>query len=269
MKIRFFALLLLGMAILLSQNSSKSSITGQNLDNSIKDAVHKSVEDNQAEDLTKNIEKEIEILKTIYFVIILFLLSILIPLLISHIREKKNNVSKKDLEKYLTIDQFSRNKRVLATKKGLEKYLLIKEFEKSQELIFVSDRIPVDGIVKGNEEIEERNFTIAEIYFKQELFRRPEQTNAWVGLAHSYCGLERYREALDAIRTAIKLDRKNPYFNKSGQISIIEAEILVKLERFSEAREVLEREVLVINPFFKKAKQLLDECNRVISTKSN
>lgn len=127
------------------------------------------------------------------------------------------------------------------------------------------EALPVDGVAKGNAEIDERNFDLAEIYFKKELFMNPEQSNVWVGLARTYAGKEQYDYALNSINTAIKLERKNPAFNSHGQISVIKAEILMKLTKFMEAKDTLEKDVLVKNPNFLKAQRLLEECDKKIS----
>jgi tetratricopeptide (TPR) repeat protein len=138
------------------------------------------------------------------------------------------------------------------------------ELSAFKENLYNYTDLPIDGIAKGNEELANNNFKLAEVYYMQELFKNPNQANAWVGLARSYSGMENYKEALNAIRTAVKLDRNKPLFNKDGQISIIQAEVLMKLNRYKEAHEVLENEVLVINPNFKKAQKLLSECNKSI-----
>ncbi|MCP4216627.1 MAG: tetratricopeptide repeat protein [bacterium] len=150
---------------------------------------------------------------------------------------------------------FEREKEALVGQK--EKYLLKEEFEVFREDFFNPDNPLVDGIVNGNDEIGRGNFRKAELDFKQELFRNPDQANAWVGLAHAYTGRKRFMEALKAIETAIALDSKSPFYNKLGQVSIIKAEILMKLERYTEAVEVLEKEVLAVKPDFRKALELL------------
>lgn len=130
------------------------------------------------------------------------------------------------------------------------------------EMLFFIDDDAVGGIAKGNEELGNGHLIMAEICFLREIFKKWDQPNAWVGLAHAYSALKRYEEALDAIKMAIKLDQKDPLFNREGQISIIYAEILIKLGRITEAAAVLENEVLAINPGFKKAQKLLEECKR-------
>lgn len=152
-----------------------------------------------------------------------------------------------------------------------------KELKKIKEDIFNlkgrSNEMPffynglVNGIAKGNEELGNGHLIMAEICFRREIIKKPEQPNAWVGLAHAYSALKRYDEALDAVKMAIKLDQKEPLYNRDGQISIIHAEILAKLERCEEAVGVLKNEVLVLNPEFKKAKNLLEKCEKTIQEK--
>lgn len=154
-----------------------------------------------------------------------------------------------------------------------------KELKKIKEDIFNlkgrSNEMPffynglVDGIAKGNEELGNGHLIMAEICFRREIIKKPEQPNAWVGLGHAYSALSRYEEALDAIKTAKRLDENEPLFNREGQISIIHAEILEKLGRCEEAADVLKNEVLVLNPEFKKAKNLLEKCEKKIREKEN
>lgn len=166
---------------------------------------------------------------------------------------------------------------VLEPSKKKDEEALRRELKKIREDILIlkgrSNEMPffynglVDGISKGNEELVNRHLIMAEICFLREIVKNPEQANAWVGLAHAYSALKRYDEASDAIKMAIKLDKKEPLFNRDGQISIIHAEILVKLERCEEAVDVLKNEVLELNPEFKKAKNLLKKCERKIREK--
>lgn len=249
MKHKFIVLLIVYCCIFFIGQQGTGYPPDQNQDEEVQQTVK--TNSSPAEDVLENemkialLKKDIELLKTIYFAFILFLLGMLVTVFITYIVSKKKSVTKNDLAEYL----------------------LKKEFEEMINASLISNGLPVDGIVKGNEEINNRNFKVAEIYFKQELFQKPEQANAWVGLAQTYSGLERYKEALNSIRTAIKQDLKNPQFNKLGQISIIQAEILIKLGLFEEAKNVLENDVLVKNPNFLKAKRLLKECEKELSQK--
>lgn len=182
------------------------------------------------------------------------------------IKEKRKVNQKEGMDEFLPKERYLEDKKAFALKNDLKRYMSKKECYEVKDNLLIRDGLPVDGIARGNEEIGNKNFKIAEIYFKQELFRNPEQTNAWVGLAHAYAGLEQFKEALNSIRTAIRLDQRDPYFNKLGQISVIQAEVLMELGRFNDARDVLEKEVLELNPDFGKAKALLEKCDVRIST---
>lgn len=171
-----------------------------------------------------------------------------------------------ELKKYLTRQQYQLDKERFALKEELSDFVLQTEYEKLKESIsLISDNLQMDGISRGNEELSHTNYKIAEIYFKQALFKDPKQVNAWVGLGIANFGLEQYREALDSIRTAITLDQKKPLYNALGQISTIEAEILFKLGRYPEARDILEKEVLNKNPNYSKAKKLLAQCQQFLT----
>ncbi|MCP4154046.1 MAG: tetratricopeptide repeat protein [bacterium] len=122
--------------------------------------------------------------------------------------------------------------------------------------------LPLEGIAKGNEELASGNLKMAEVCFMLEIIKNPElaPANAWVGLAHTYSALKRDDEALEAIKMGIIIDRRDPIFNKLGQISMAKAELLSKLKRFPEAIETIDKEVLVVNSTWKKARELLASC---------
>ncbi len=118
-----------------------------------------------------------------------------------------------------------------------------------------------DGLLEGNEKIQSGNFESAEIFLRKELLRDPEYVNVWVSLARTMLELERFEEALRYINFAISLDMENPRFNNMGQLSMLKSEILIKLERYEEAEDIIRNAILTKNPYSMKAKSLLKECS--------
>jgi len=235
------------------------------------------VQENKKENALRQHKQEIQILKNesrnfkvVCFTIALVFFTFLIFIVFIYFKDRKKFISifsADYFKKFLTVDQFNKEKEVFKSRVdyGLD-HLDTKFTDFFNALFIISNGLPVDGIVRGNEEISNNNFELATIYLKQEIFRNPEQTNAWVALAHAYSGLERYKDALNSIRYALKLEQKNPYFNRMGQVSIICAEILMKLHSYKEALVLLEREVLVINPRFEKAHRLIQDCRKKINS---
>ncbi len=134
------------------------------------------------------------------------------------------------------------------------------EFSLLKDNLFILNGLPVDGLLKGNEEIQNGNYKLAEIYLKQELFKNPSNINAWVSLAITYRYLCRYNDAINSIDQALKLDVKKNTFNAKGQISMVQAEILVAYKSYEKAIEIIEKDVLTKNPGFHKAQNLLKKC---------
>lgn len=193
---------------------------------------------------------------TVFFLVTMFLWGLLIVILLWIYSKLKGRLDLEDLlepSKEKPGDDFDKE-----LKEIKEDIAYLKGRMNDWPVFFDDDT--VGGIARGNEELGKGHLIMAEICFLQDIFKKSDQPNAWVGLAHAYSALKRYEEALDAIKIAIKLDQKDPLFNREGQISVIHAEILIKLGRCKDAVAVLEKEVLVINPHFKKAQNLLKEC---------
>ncbi|MDQ1355176.1 MAG: hypothetical protein QG657_5486 [Acidobacteriota bacterium] len=122
----------------------------------------------------------------------------------------------------------------------------------------------LDHLVIGNSELEKGHHEIAELHFRMEIIKKP-QANALVGLARAYQGMNKSDEALKALEQAITLDKAEPKFNVWGQISVLKAETLIDIERYQEAKDVLQDEVLKKNPDSRKAKTLLELCNNKLT----
>jgi tetratricopeptide (TPR) repeat protein len=130
------------------------------------------------------------------------------------------------------------------------------------------DTLYIDHLILGNQALENGNYELAEIQFRQEILKTVNNVNALVGLARTYLTSGRLKEALRAIDEALKLDQKNPRFNNLGQLWMIKAEILIDLGQYKEA-EILLKEILKLNPDYIKAKLLLEDYRRIESEKKD
>ncbi len=133
-------------------------------------------------------------------------------------------------------------------------------FDELKKTVNNYTEIPVDRLTKANKEMCDGNLKIAEIYLEQELFRDPKHVNAWIGLARVFLGLERFKEALESINTALKLESRNPRFDNWGQVSMIKVKALMNLNEYKEAKALIENDILVKNPDYEEAKELLEVC---------
>jgi tetratricopeptide (TPR) repeat protein len=112
---------------------------------------------------------------------------------------------------------------------------------------------------EASHEFNKGNFKISEIYLYDVLIINPHYPNAWVRLSQIYLRFNRFNEALYSINRSLALDEQDPRLNEEGQLHIIKAEILMKSGKDEEAKNILEN-VLEINPDYKKAKNLLNQC---------